>query len=242
MRQSKGFEITCSDVGGRTQILQPLCSDVHIKSKSNLAPSFTTQTNVWRDRLGMFGGGVIGKRVRFNAARNCSRQKKSGDKRESFFSNVPPPATLIFTRSFYCPKEARTPTRNSVFSCSRVRLPSAADFFQSACVCNRRSTADAPVADPSPLINRNAKIIFCARSWWKNEKFSADFTPTWRGWLDFFARPQEATNKLIGSKAIASLRPLWRRILLINSPIESHTFYFASTGPQAWIFQPPRDQ
>jgi hypothetical protein len=25
--------------------------------------------------------------------------KKSGDKRESFFSNVPPPATLIFTRA-----------------------------------------------------------------------------------------------------------------------------------------------
>jgi hypothetical protein len=116
--------------------------------------------------------------VRFNAARNCSRQK-SGDKRESFFSNMPPPATLIFTRAalFIAQEQHEHQQKQRFFLFCGVLLPSAADFFQSECVCNRLRTTDAPVADPSFFSKSECENHFLRqRELMKKWKIGADFT------------------------------------------------------------------
>ena len=158
----------------------------------------------------------------------------------------------LFSRAqlFLLPKRSTNTSRNSVFSCSGVLLPSLRrTFFNRSAYATgfARRTLRLPI--PPFSVNRNVKIIFCAReNWWKKWKNRRGFYASWRGWLDFLRgrRRRSAPNKLIGSKVIAPLRPLWHWILLINSPIESHTcgwqHLFASPGPQKRIFQPLLDQ
>jgi hypothetical protein len=96
-------------------------------------------------------------------------------------------------RSFYCPKEARTPAETAFFSCSGVLLPSAADFFQSACVCNRLCTTDAPVADPCFFSKSECENHFLRqRELMKKMEKSARILRFVEKLIGFFTRPQEA--------------------------------------------------
>jgi len=121
--------------------------------------------------------------------------KKSGDKRESFFSNVPPPATLIFTRAalFIAQEKHEYQQKQRFFLFWSAASVSAADFFQSECVCNRLRTAEAPVADPSFFSKSECENHFLRqRELMKKMEKSARILRFVERLIGFFTRPQEA--------------------------------------------------